>query len=78
MLKAYRGAQKEVHRLQKENDKLTQQVNEQKEQLTSLHQKVDAMKLNSTSMNEASRKELESRINGYLKDIDKCLALLNS
>jgi predicted nuclease with TOPRIM domain len=78
LLKEYNAAQKEILRLQKENERLTEQLRTQTEQARQLHQKVDAQGFASSNLEEKVKKDLEKRINGYLKDIDKCLALLHS
>ena len=78
LLKEYNTAQKEIQRLQKENNRLTEELKAKTDQATQLHQKVDALKMNGNNMEESTKKDLEKRINTYLKDIDKCLALLHS
>ena len=78
LLKEYYAARKEIQKLQKENAHLTETLQSRTEQANQLHQKVDALKINGSGADENSRKDLEKRINSYLKDIDKCLALLHS
>lgn len=69
--------------LQRENAQLKELLNQSKQQNSSnlqniehLKQKVDVLKLHAGEMPEADRKELEKRINIYLKEIDRCIALL--
>jgi ABC-type transporter Mla subunit MlaD len=78
VLKEYYATKKELLRLQKENVRLTGLLQQQAEQADHLHQKVDALKFNTTGLEENTKKELEKRINIYLKDIDRCLALLHN
>lgn len=78
LLKEYNAAQKEIHRLQKENLQLTLQLQSQTEEANQLHQRVDAKNFSSSNLEDKAKRDLEKRINGYLKDIDKCLALLHS
>jgi chromosome segregation ATPase len=78
LLKEYNNAQKEIHRLQKENEHLSKQLQSQTEQANQLHQQVDTQTLSGSKMEDKAKKDLEKRINTYLKDIDKCLALLHS
>ncbi len=78
LLKQYRLSQKEIERLQKENTHLQEELQQKTMQASTLHQKIDSYNINSTSISEASRKDLEMRINNYLKEIDKCLSLLNT
>lgn len=78
LLKEYSHAQKEIQRLQKENLHLTEQLQTQAEQARQLHQQADARNFAGSNLEEKAKKDLEKRINTYLKDIDKCLALLHS
>ena len=78
LLKEYQFAQKEIQRLKKENNELLGRLQSRTEQANQLHQKVDALKISTNTMEESTKKDLEKRINSYLKDIDKCLALLQS
>ena len=41
-----------------------------------LKQQVSILKVSAGDMSEADKKEFEKRINGYLKEIDRCIALL--
>ena len=75
--KEYNLARKEIQRLQKENSRLNELVqlhNSQAEKL-SLRSPV---KVSTTALTPIEKKELEKKIDDYLKDIDKCLALLHS
>jgi predicted nuclease with TOPRIM domain len=78
LLKEYNLAQKEIQRLQKENNRLTEQLHTQTELGHQLQQKVDSLKVTTSGLSDNTKKDLEKRINTYLKDIDKCLALLHS
>ena len=76
---------KQYQQIQKENQQLLKETKSTKAQLESvtteknrLLQQVDAMKINGSTMEESSKKDLEKRINLYLKEIDHCLALLNT
>ena len=69
--------------LQKENSLLKEELKKNKEQslqnqqiVIHLKQQVDVLKLNAGEMKEADKKEIEKRINSYLKEIDRCIALL--
>ena len=41
-----------------------------------LKQQVNILKVSTGTMNESDKKEFEKRINSYLKEIDRCIALL--
>jgi peptidoglycan hydrolase CwlO-like protein len=50
---------------------------QQKEKLEALRQEQLILKASIDKMNEAEKKELEQKINGYIKNIDKCISLLS-
>ncbi|MEO7924135.1 MAG: hypothetical protein ABIR30_10680 [Chitinophagaceae bacterium] len=69
--------------LRKENGKLKeelsvalQRVSEQQKGADELKQQVSVLKLNAGEMNETDKKEFEKRINHYVKEIERCIALL--
>jgi len=78
LLKEYNLARKEIQQLQKENDRLHEQLKLQNQQVAELSQKADSLKMYAGGLPGSAKKELEKRIDTYLKDIDKCLALLHS
>lgn len=77
LLKQYNSLQRENQRLIKENGEIRRQFEAKSQQAQQLQQKFEAIKLTSGEMNEDMKKDLEKRINGYLKEIDKCLNLLS-
>lgn len=64
--------------LQAEKEVLQLSLNDKSEMLQSLHRQIDVLKLSSKALDEREKKQLEKRINIYLADIEKCLAILNS
>ncbi|MDE3251618.1 MAG: hypothetical protein KGO92_02355 [Bacteroidota bacterium] len=78
LLKQQTLLQKENQRLKKEQEKLIVQNEEKQAQILALQQQLDALKLGSGSLNETEKHALGKRIDVYLKEIDKCLALLNT
>jgi hypothetical protein len=77
LLKTHTAVQKENAVLKEELLASRQQAAEQQKNVEELKQQVDVLKLTSGDMSEADKKEFEKRINGYLKEIDKCIALLS-
>ena len=70
--------------LQKENAQLKAALSTAKDQtsvhqgdIDALRQQVEVLKLGNGDMNASEKKEFEKRINGYLKEIDRCIALLS-
>jgi predicted nuclease with TOPRIM domain len=78
LLKQHGNALKEIQRLSRENEHLKSQLQLRDLQTSKLNEKVDAFNISSMSMSNEAKLDLERRINSYLKEIDKCLALLNS
>jgi len=75
---------KEHEQLKKENTKLKTEL-EKKEQLQQnwmekeqqLKEQVAILKTSSKQLDDAAKKDLEKRINDYIRHIDKAIALLN-
>ncbi len=74
---------RQTNTLQKENARLVHELDQSKEQSVAYQKNVDILKeqvnvlrLNAGDMNEGDKKEFEKKINGYLKEIDRCIALL--
>ncbi len=76
LLKQYGVILKENIRLREELELSKSEARSQKESMDQLRQQVDVLKLSSGELAEADKKELEKRINSYLKEIDRCIALL--
>lgn len=76
LLKQYTAVQKENNRLKEELDAAQSKIEEQKKNAEELKQQVSILKLSTGEMNEADKKEFEKRINAYLKEIDRCIAML--
>ena len=49
----------------------------QKEKLETLQQQQLILKASLDKMDDKEKKELENRINGYVRNIDKCISLLS-
>jgi cell shape-determining protein MreC len=78
MLKQYQLLQRENMQLKKELGKSRQQHADTTAHLQVLQQQVDVMKLGVNGWNEDEKADLEKRIDVYLKEIDKCIALLHN
>ena len=76
LLKQYAVLQKENSQLKEELEKNKEQSLQQQQNVIYLKQQVDVLKLNAGDMKDADKKEIEKRINSYLKEIDRCIALL--
>ena len=76
LLKHYASLQKENSRLKEELEQVKQKSVVQQKSAEDLKQQVSILKVSAGDMKEADKKEFEKRINGYLKEIDRCIALL--
>jgi len=69
--------------LQKENAKLRQDLQQARDMashhetnLEELKQRVDILRFSTGEMDTTEKREFEKRINAYIKEIDRCIALL--
>lgn len=76
--------QKQHQLLQRDNERLQAQlaVYQEKDRLVQqrtadLERQLELVRATRPQMTEKDRQALEKRINQYLKDIDKCIAMLN-
>lgn len=76
LLKQHAVLIKENKKLAKELEAALQKIEGQQKTADDLKQQVSILKVSAGEMNEADKKEFEKRINGYLKEIDKCIAML--
>lgn len=77
LLKNHIALQKENTQLKQELDKSKKHSAQQQKNIDELKQQSDVLKLSTRKMSAADKKELEKRINSYLKEIDRCIALLS-
>ena len=77
LLKQYTTVQKENNKLKEQLVSANQKTTAQQKNMDELKQQVSILKLNAGEMSEADKKEFEKRINNYVKEIDRCIALLN-
>jgi hypothetical protein len=75
---------KQYQLLQKENEKLKQEIDEKTNhqkllsvQSDRLQQQIEILKLSKGEMNSVERKAFEKRLNQYIKEIDRCISILN-
>jgi len=77
LLKQYTSLQQEHARQKKILESLQAAAKDQKEQLDLLYQKNLLLKSSAGTGDAKEKKELEQKINGYLRNIDKCISLLS-
>jgi chromosome segregation ATPase len=76
LLKQYTAVLKENNKLKEELESAQRKMMTQQKGTEELKQQVSILKVSAGEMSEADKKEFEKRINGYLKEIDRCIALL--
>ena len=77
VLKEHATLQKENLRLKEELDKNRTQSFSHQQNIEDLKQQVDVLKITSGDWDPNDKKEFEKRINSYIKEIDRCIALLS-
>jgi peptidoglycan hydrolase CwlO-like protein len=75
---------KKQQTLEKENEKLKTDIErrlylekELKEKVGQLEEQTSLLKASSGQMDEASRKAFEKQLNHYIREIDRCIAMLS-
>ena len=77
LLKQQMFLQKENQRLKDELEKCNRQTAVHQQTIENLKQQVEVLKISSGDWDENDKKEFEKRINGYIKEIDRCITLLS-
>jgi chromosome segregation ATPase len=78
LLKQFASVQKENFLLKEELKKNKKLLAGYEENLDTLKQQVEILKLGNSEMHESDRKQFEKRINSYLKEIDRCITMLSA
>lgn len=78
LIKKYQLIQKDLHKTQQENIQLKSELAIQKNLISEATNTSNKTPVYTSNLSEEEKKKLEKRINGYLSDIEKCLALLNT
>jgi len=76
LLKAHSAVQKENNKLKEELKAAGEKLLAQQKTAEELKQQVSVLKLNAGEMSAADKKEFEKKISNYVKEIDRCIALL--
>jgi hypothetical protein len=76
VLKQYQSLQKENERLREDMKKLLAHSEGVSRDADKFRQQADVLKLSGKGMEETDKKMLEKKLNQYVREIDKCIALL--
>ena len=77
LVKQHNALQKENLALKDEVSSTKKLAEQQHATIDRLKQQVEVLKLSSGEMNEAEKKQFEKRVNSYIKEIDRCIAMLS-
>jgi uncharacterized coiled-coil DUF342 family protein len=76
LLRQWHAMKKENERLQKETAQLRQHESVYRETIAQLSRQVEVLQVTSGGLGEEDKKAMEKQINGYIREIDRCIALL--
>ena len=79
IISLYNSLQKEKEEILEENKKLRSDISERDKSIKSLEEKINLLRISKSVGALDVEKNMESRrkINEYVREIDKCIALLN-
>jgi len=77
LLKQYESLQKENDRNKKTIETFGLKLRESEEKINQVEQQNLVLKASISSMSDSDKKELEGKINMYMRSIDKCISLLS-
>lgn len=73
-----KAAQNELDRLKQENSDLTNELSQKDNELMRIREQLKVYKLaGSVAVEKSDRSELRSQVNELVREVDKCIALLN-
>jgi|688.fasta_scaffold139432_2 hypothetical protein len=78
LLKTYKQLRKENEHLTKELEEAKQQNEVVQKRLQELDQQLAAARISNGNWSELEKQALQKKIDSYLKEIDKCIALLHA
>jgi chromosome segregation ATPase len=78
LLKKYAALQKENLILSKEIETCQKNEKDYSEKITSLEIQTAILKSSAGKLNDKEKHDFEKRINNYIKELDKCMAMLNN
>jgi regulator of replication initiation timing len=77
VLKKQQLLEKENEKLKAELDRRTGIEHELKDKVVQMEEQVSLLKASSGKLDEASKKAFEKQLNHYIKEIDRCIAMLS-
>ena len=79
LIKLYQSVQKEKEEILTENNKLESDLSDKDETIKRLEEKIKLLRITKSvsAPDDERNKESRQKINEYVREIDKCIALLN-
>lgn len=77
LVKLHQGLQKENEKLKADFKKMSMRCEGLSQEADKFRQQTEILKLSGSDMDEKEKKDLEKRLNQYVREIDRCIALLN-
>jgi len=79
LIQLYQSAQKEKEEILTENNKLESDLSDKDETIKRLEEKIKLLRITKSvsAQDDERNKESRQKINEYVREIDKCIALLN-
>jgi uncharacterized protein YoxC len=79
LIQLYQSVQKEKEEILTESNKLTSDLSDKEETIKRLEEKIKLLRITKSvsAQDDAKNKESRQKINEYVREIDKCIALLN-
>lgn len=77
LLQKMEAVEKENQQLKQQLHALNAHLSEKEEKIRLLTDQIQALRLLSSNLNSEEKKELEKKISGYIREIDRCIALLS-
>ena len=77
LIRQHHELQKENSQLKKDLERSVKQSSHHQHTIETLRQQVEVLKISSGNWDDHDKKEFEKRINHYIKEIDKCIALFS-
>ena len=77
LLKQHASLQKENQLLREELERAQKQVTQYQGTAEALKQQVSILQLGNGQMSEEDKKEFEKKLTTYIKEIDRCIAMLS-
>ena len=79
LIQLYQSAQKEKEEILKENNNFQSDISDKDETIKKLEEKIKLLRITKSvsTQDDERNKESRQKINEYVREIDKCIALLN-